>query len=467
MLNVKRIGLLLLIALLVFGCKPEPEENVKNTELTLTVGERKNIADDILPEGATNITWTSNAPAVVSVTNGILEALSITNGGSNRFTSGTATGTAIITVTASGGFKETVSVTTTTAASGDIMSLPPLKEQFASHFFMGNIFNPGDVSSTAVTNQRLTRHFNVLTAENNMKPSYISPSQGNYSWTTADQMVKAAIASGFKVVGHTLLWHSQNASWMTSMANQSKETALTAMKSYITSVVDHFKGRIYSWDVLNEVFPDSGSDTNWKTAMRNENPWFKAIGFDFVFEGYKAARLADSTAILYYNDYNLDNVGKATMVRNMVRDVNLQWQSDSEYDNRKLIEGIGMQSHHNTGVSANSIRSSLNLFRALGVKISISELDVLGQGYNDFSGSTGQGTNKHTSSTVTNTGLITQARLYNEYMKLYIQNSDIIERVSLWGVTDNSSWRSGGLPLLFDPNGRAKPAYYRFIGALN
>jgi endo-1,4-beta-xylanase len=51
-------------------------------------------------------------------------------------------------------------------------------------------------------------------------------------------------------------------------------------------------------------------------------------------------------------------------------------------------------------------------------------------------------------------------------MKLYIKNSDIIESVSLWGVTDNRSWRSAGLPLLFDPNGKAKPAYYSFIKAL-
>jgi endo-1,4-beta-xylanase len=124
-----------------------------------------------------------------------------------------------------------------------------------------------------------------------------------------------------------------------------------------------------------------------------------------------------------------------------------------------------MQSHHNTNVSVNSIKNSLELFRELGVKISISELDILAQGWSEFSG-TGSGPNKNDNSFVTNSGLMNQARLYGDYMKLFIENSDIIERVSFWGVIDSQSWRSGGLPLLFDPEGMAKPAYYKLVGAL-
>jgi GH35 family endo-1,4-beta-xylanase len=349
----------------------------------------------------------------------------------------------------------------------NIINLPPMKDQFSQYFMIGNIFNPGDVSGSSVTNARLTRHYNILTAENNMKPQYISTGQGLYNWTTADSMVNAARESGFKVVGHTLLWHSQNAGWMNS-----SNCTLDNMKTYITAVVDHFKGRIYSWDVLNEAFPDSGLTFNsdWKTSMRTNNPWFANQGSDFVYEGFLAARLADPDAILYYNDYNLDQVGKATMVRNMVRDVNQQYLTGSdkpvgEAAGRLLIEGIGMQSHHNTNVTASSIRATLNLFKLLGVKISISELDVLGQSYNDFA-KAGHGTNKHGSTTVTAQGLQTQARLYGEYFNLFIEFKDIIERVTFWGVTDNNSWRSAGLPLLFDPNGKAKPAYYKVIEAL-
>jgi endo-1,4-beta-xylanase len=290
-----------------------------------------------------------------------------------------------------------------------------------------------------------------------MKPAYLSPSQGSYSWTTADQMVNAARTSGFKVVGHTLLWHSQNAGWMNNVTGA---TALTTMKKYVTDVVTHFKGKIYSWDVLNEAFPDGVSaGADWKTVMRNENPWFKAIGPDFVYEGFLAARLADPDAILYYNDYNLDQNGKATMVRNMVRDVNERYKSEYPDVTRNLIEGIGMQSHHNIYISVSSIRNSLNLFRPLGVKISITELDILSQSWFEYSSNLAP----------TENGKQQAANLYGECFKLFIQNNDIIERVTFWGVYDEQSWRARAKPLLFEgsPTSRAKPAYYKVIDALD
>ena len=343
-----------------------------------------------------------------------------------------------------------------TNEAADMLTLTPLKDQFASHFMIGNIFNPGDVSST-VTNRKLTRHYNILTAENHMKPDQLSTGKGSYNFTTADRMVNAAIASGFKVVGHTLLWHSQIPQWQ---QNISSSTALGDMKKYVTDVVTHFKGKIYSWDVLNEVFPDSVSASmDWKTAMRSENPWFKAIGSDFVYEGFLAARLADTNAILYYNDYNLNQNGKATMVRNMVRDVNERYKTAYPNETRNLIEGIGMQSHHNIDVSASAIKSSLDLFRPLGVKISITELDILSQSWNEYS----------SSAALTESGKQRAADLYGEYFKLFIQNKDIIERVTFWGVYDEQSWRARAKPLLFEGSStsKAKPAYYKVIEALD
>ncbi|MDR2941938.1 MAG: endo-1,4-beta-xylanase [Treponema sp.] len=348
----------------------------------------------------------------------------------------------------------------------DISSLSPLKDDFAGKFQMiGNIFNPSDVSSSKVTTEALTRHYNVLTAENNMKPNQLSSTKGSYNWNTADNMVDAAIASGFKVVGHTLLWHSQIPTWQ---QNITSSTALVDMKDYITGVVTHFKGKIYSWDVLNEAFPDGVSATaDWKKSMREGNPWFKALGSDFVYEGFLAARIADPDAILYYNDYNTDQVGKATMIYNMVRDVNQKYKTEYPNETRLLIEGIGMQEHHNTGVSASAIKATLNLFKPLGVRISVSELDVLIVSYGEFD-PYGHGPGKQGSITgdKRTNGLKKQAELYEQYFKVYLEFSDIIERVSFWGVTDDKSWRSAALPLLFDEKGKAKDAYYSVIGTV-
>jgi len=465
------IAIITVLALLLAGCSSSSAAKVEDSAgtVTLTVGDTKNLAAMLPDTVSGSVTWRSNTPEVASVNqDGIVTAANVTEHLTGRYSRGpAATGKAVITASA-GGETFTITVNTTTMALTDLMELPPLKDQFAKYFLFGNIYNPGNVASDVSIIPRLTRHYNVLTAENHMKPQYIAPSRsGNnitYDFTTADRMVNAANAAGFKVVGHTLLWHSQIPQWQKDLASADKATALAVMKKYISEYAGHFAGRIYAWDVINEAFPD-GRSGNWKTTMRSENPWNKAIGSDFIYEGFLAARLADPNAILYYNDYNLDQSGKAMMVRDMVRDVNEQYAKAYPNANRKLIEGIGLQSHHNTGITASSIRTTINLFRPLGVELSVTELDLLAQGWGGFS-AVGHGPNKIDSSTVTHLGLLTQARLYGEYMKLYIENADIIKRVTLWGVTDNQSWRSAGLPLLFDDDGLAKPAYYTFVGAL-
>jgi endo-1,4-beta-xylanase len=459
--------------------------------LKMTIGAKENLTRRItnFTTAGRTLTWTSGNPAVATVdSNGTVTAVNFTEGGTAT-SSSAATGTATVTVTASGAAPNTDTFTINTTMEGrvDMMTLPPMKDLFASHFLIGNITRGrGDYSAgtnPTITNTRLTRHFNVLTAENVMKPSYYGGERdgttvSNLTFSASDNFVNAATESGFKVHGHVLLWHSQNSGWISALNNSTgKETALGAMRSYITQVMTRYKGKIYSWDVLNEAFPDiPAANADWKTAMRTNNPWFASIGPDFVFEGYKAARQADPDAILYYNDYSLDNPNKAGATHRMVRDVNEAWKTDPQYDNRLLIEGIGMQSHHNTGVSATRISTSLDLFKQLGVKISISEIDVLCMGYDAFERSTGHGPNKAGNSVATNNQKLSAADLYGQYFKLFIQNNDIIERVTFWGLFDNASWRSGGLPLPFEGSPAnstdpasvlAKPAYYKLIEALN
>jgi len=401
-----------------------------------------------------------------------------------------------------------------------IMELPPLKDQFASYFLIGNISKGDDVGTGAgITDARLTRHYNALTAENNMKPNALTNGRTSgtisYTWTNADRFVNSARASGMQVIGHTLLWHSQNPDWVwrdiatrgngknpsgfgtnpgPGVARMSKEEALTVMRNYITAVASRYEGKIHTWDVLNEIFPDNASRANadsWKTQMRNGksgegqdgNPWYIAIGSAFVYEGFLAARLADPGAILYYNDYNTEGGGtRAQLIRDMVIAVNNQYLAEDtskkptgEPADRLLIEGIGMQEHHNLGVTVAQIKATIDMFRAMTftgssrkIRLSVSELDIIAfNKYSDFSTAGGAGTEKHLNANRPGeSALITQANLYRDYMKLYIANADIIERVSLWGVSDNNSWRSLGLPLLFDHNNKAKPAYYRFIEAL-
>ncbi|MCL2412021.1 MAG: endo-1,4-beta-xylanase [Treponema sp.] len=527
---MKLKGVVIIWAFVLVSCinqhEPVTGITLEKSTLTLTMFASEQLDFIIQPPDATNrnVTWTSSAPEVVYVTqDGIVTALNFTSDGNIKFNTGEGTsiapvyepaaGSAIITVTtADGGYQASITIYTTMAGTVDILDLPPIKDQFAGFFMMGNILrNPGTAAqwpnivevtgigtNARIINQGLVRHFNAITAENHMKPSFTITGRdfatGDFIWNIAnrsnlDNFLYAAEYHGMEVIGHTLLWHSQNAAWMwRDIATQdgtaiaTREEALEIMEAYITEKVGHFTGRIHTWDVLNEIFPNNApSGADWRYSMRSNlghgaaNPWFAAIGYDFVYYGFLFARRADPNAILYYNDYNTDMPNRARLIRDMVQYVNDRYlANEGSGSGRLLIEGIGMQEHHNLGITPESIQEAINLFRTLNIagrnpiRLSVSELDILAyQNWSAFQGNgVGQASNSNHLSTVTNDALAAQARRFYEFFLVYLRNADIIERVSFWGINDNTSWRSSGLPLIFDHLGRAKPAYFRIIEAL-
>ncbi|BCL18014.1 endo-1,4-beta-xylanase [Micromonospora sagamiensis] len=271
----------------------------------------------------------------------------------------------------------------------------------------------------------LNREFNSVTPENEMKWDAIEPSQGQFTFANADRIVNHARANGMMVRGHALAWHSQQPGWAQNMGG----TALrSAMVNHITQVASYYRGKIHSWDVVNEAFADGGTG-----ARRDSN--LQRTGNDWIEVAFRTARAADPTAKLCYNDYNTDDWthAKTQAVYNLVRDFKARGVP---------IDCVGFQSHFNSQspVPAN-YQTTLSSFAALGVDVQITELDIEGSGQ-------------------------TQADNFARVVRACLAVARCTG-ITVWGIRDTDSWRASGTPLLFDGNGNKKAAYTATLNALN
>ncbi|MDR1985384.1 MAG: endo-1,4-beta-xylanase [Treponema sp.] len=316
--------------------------------------------------------------------------------------------------------------------------LDPLKSRYEPYFLIGNIASNADLKG--IRFDLLSRHFNVITAENGMKPASLQADQGAFTFADADELVDAFLAQGMQVHGHTLAWHQQSPEWM-NHEGISRGQAVENLVTHAKTVAAHFKGRVISWDVLNEAITDNPQNPeDWRGALR-ETPWYKAIGDDYIPLLFQAAREADPEAKLYYNDYNLDNQNKAQAVYAMVKELNERYP---DVGGRPLIDGIGMQGHYRVNTNPKTVALSLERFASLGVEISITELDI--QAGADAALSESQS--------------LQQALLYGSLFTLFKEYAGSIARVTFWGLDDASSWRASANPTLFDKNLQAKQAFY-------
>jgi len=342
------------------------------------------------------------------------------------------------------------------SASVQQEQLPALKDIYKDYFPIGNIINGKYMIPEYL--ELLKTHFNTVTAENQMKPDQLSPREkgGQYNFANADRLVNEMVNSGITVHGHTLVWHKQTHAWMTTgTPAQVRENMVT----FINTVMAHYKGKVISWDVVNEAIKErinpGDQDLNWKTQLREDSPWFKALGADYIELAFRTARAADPNVELYYNDYNLDNQRKVQVTVNMIKDINDRYKAEG--NKRNLIDGVGMQAHYGTTTSASSVRSSIEKFIAIGIKVAISELDVEIKSVG--SGSFGAGKN----STTTDIEQRVQALAYAQLFNVFKDYKDHITRVTMWGMDDESSWKSLGNPCLWDANLNPKQAFWAVV----
>ncbi len=342
---------------------------------------------------------------------------------------------------------------------------PTLKEAFGDKFLIGTAMNLSQIlGQDTLASKVIVAQFNSIVAENCMKSMYLQPEEGKFDFTDADRFVSFGERNGMFIIGHTLVWHSQAPDWFFVDENGkdvSREVLIDRMKKHITTVVKHYKGAIKGWDVVNEAILEDGS--------YRKSKFYEIIGEDFIPMAFQFAHEADPDAELYYNDYNEWHEGKRDAVVKLV-------QSMKEKGIR--IDGIGMQGHIGMDYpTIDEYEQAIVAYHSAGVKVMITELDIsplpspsknTGANISDTIAYQKE-INPYTDGLPVNVQSEWEKR-YEEVFGLFLKHQDKIGRVTLWGVSDATSWKNDfpvrgrtDYPLLFDRQYKAKPIVAEII----
>lgn len=343
----------------------------------------------------------------------------------------------------------------------------PLKKALANKFLIGTALNSKQITGKDSAGIHvITEHFNAIVAENCMKCEEIHPEENRYDFTLSDAFVDFGTSFDMAITGHTLIWHSQLPKWFCHDEKGnlvSAEILKKRMKEHINTVVGRYKGRIVGWDVVNEAINDDGT---WRNS-----PFYQILGEDFIYLAFQYAHEADPDAQLYYNDYNEWHPGKRKTIIKMIKSLK---------ERGLRIDAIGMQGH--IGMDYPSIeeyQAAINDYVSAGVKVMVTELDLsalpsvrhnVGANVSDVE-TYRKEVNPYIEGLPAKISKEWNACM-SDFFNLFLQNSNKILRVTLWGVADGDSWKNDfpmrgrtDYPLLFDRSHQAKPVVTSIISA--
>ena len=325
-----------------------------------------------------------------------------------------------------------------------------LKDVVGNKFLVGAALNVRQSSGADTSSLKIVkRHFNSIVAENCMKSEKIQLREGEFFFDEADKFVNFGIENNMSIIGHCLIWHSQCPDWFfvdDKGNNVSAEKLKQRMKTHISTVVGRYKGKIKGWDVVNEAIVEDGS--------YRKSKFYEILGEEFIPLAFQYAHEADPDAELYYNDYGMNVKGRLDGVVKLIRSLKAKGIR---------IDAVGMQGHMGMDYpDINEFEESMLAFAAEGVKVMITEWDMSALPTARQSANISdtvafrKSLNPYPDALPDSVNTAWNRRM-DEFFTLFEKHSDIVTRVTAWGVSDGDSWKNDfpvrgrkDYPLLFD-----------------
>lgn len=338
-------------------------------------------------------------------------------------------------------------------------TLPSLAETYQGLFDVGAAIN---LKSLARFPELIARQFNSITTENAMKMAATQPREGEFDFTDADLMVHFARQHRMHVRGHTLNWYQALPEWVFAGKDgqdADADTLWRRLETHVATQVEHFRGQVYAWDVVNEAIADEPD------KVLRENCWLRALGPSYIPRLFEFAHQADPDALLFYNEYNIVHPEKRDRLACYLRQL---------LDDGVPIHGVGIQSHMTllaphqidepTADYGRLLAEAIECFAGLGLIVHLTELDISCYPY--------QNLQAPVIPAPTEALLDLQAQRYAEVFRTCAQLSRKVTSVTMWGVSDDLTWLNHfpvedrtNWPLFFDGEGRPKPAFWRVMDA--
>ncbi len=347
--------------------------------------------------------------------------------------------------------------------------IPSLRDAFESSFNIGTSVPLYDLTEPNFETELIKKHFNTVVAENCCKMMNVYKGPDQFFWDEADMFMNFARDNNLRARWHNFVWHAQCSPWIfykdpskTDMKAffenkicpkdfASSEQIEKRVQAWIQAVCDRYHGRIVSYDVVNEVI----SDKNFTLRNREDHSYWKDVmGPDYVEKAFRWAHEADPEAELVINDYNLETIPQKRQAEyDFVKDL---------LSKKVPVTAVGIQGHINMqSSSVEMMEETIEMYASLGLNVLVTELDVSFFEHEDKS-----------PLILSEENLKKQADFYYELFECFKRQNKKgnLSDVILWGVSDYTSWKNhfpvpgrGDAPLLFDKQGKAKPAFYRLF----
>jgi endo-1,4-beta-xylanase len=293
----------------------------------------------------------------------------------------------------------------------------------------------------------------IITPGLEAKWPYTEPQEGVFRFEKLDALADFAAAARLRLHMHNLIWANGLPAW--TLAALAAGRGRATMHRHIAEVAGRYRGRVHSWDVLNEpVEPHWPSDR----AGLMTTPWWHGMGPDYVLDAFAEAATADPSASLMINDDNLE--------------YDLPDRDKKRREYLRLIEGwlrrgmqlnaLGLEAHLKPWlpIAEQPYRRFLHELAGMGLKLRVTELDV----------------DDHTLAP----DIAARDRLTADYAKRFLDivlDEPAVDTLIVWGLSDRATWmlhdptcrRADGLPPRpspYDTHLQAKPMRAAIAAAL-